>query len=145
MSLAQLNHVSEKTSSVDTVYSFQFIPSCFLLPFLHSWSPRLGISHLELQNYSICLCALCYRSWPIYTNNSLGGHLNPAGLAPSCGGTCQGCSLGQARSLLMSRHIQTDWKMLDWPKLQWYGVLDLCNQNWETRKRNDQLWFMNTD
>lgn len=62
MSPAELNHVFEETDSVDTVYSFQLIPSFFLLSFLGSWSPRLRISHLELQNYNICLCDLCYRS-----------------------------------------------------------------------------------
>lgn len=59
---AQLNHVFEKADSVDTVYSFKLIPSYFLPSFLDSWSPRLGISHLELQKYNICLHALCYRS-----------------------------------------------------------------------------------
>lgn len=78
---AQLNHVFEKTNSANTIYSFQLIPSCFLLFFLGSWPPRLGISHLELQNY-ICLCALCYRIWPIYTNSSLRGHLNSDGTCP---------------------------------------------------------------
>lgn len=57
VSPAQLNYVSEKKDSADTVYSFHFIPSYFLFYFLGSCSPILGISRpeaAELQYLLTC-------------------------------------------------------------------------------------------
>lgn len=55
VSPAQLNYVSEKKDSSDTVYSSHFIPSCFLLYFLGSCSPILGISHPEVAELQYLL------------------------------------------------------------------------------------------
>lgn len=119
---------------LSTFPSFFLVASPFLSWFLITQIRNWSLWVAELQDF---LCAFCYSSWPIYTNNSPRSHLNPVGLAPSCGVTCQRCSLGWASSLFMSRHIQTGWQMLGWHTLHHCRGLYLCNQKWEIQKWND--------